>query len=30
MAQYESWEALTDEVEVTTEVADSWCCFVDV
>lgn len=30
MARYESWEVLSDEVEVTTETADCWCCFLDV
>ena len=29
MARYESWESLADEVEVTTEVADCWTCFLD-
>jgi hypothetical protein len=30
MERYESWEFLADEVEVTTEVADCWTCFLDV
>jgi hypothetical protein len=30
MARYESWEQLSDEVEVTTETADCWTCFLDV
>jgi hypothetical protein len=27
MARYETWEALTDEVEITTGTADCWTCF---
>jgi hypothetical protein len=27
--QYESWEGLADEVEVTTGVAECWTCFLD-
>jgi hypothetical protein len=26
---YETWEALADEVDVTTAVADCWTCLVD-
>jgi hypothetical protein len=29
MEQYESWEDLSDEVEVTTGVAECWTCFLD-
>lgn len=28
MDNYESWEALTDEVEITTGTADCWTCFL--
>jgi hypothetical protein len=27
--RYETWEALADEVEITTGPADCWTCFVD-
>ncbi len=30
MDNYESWEILTEEVQVTTETADCWTCFLDV
>jgi hypothetical protein len=30
VARYESWEKLADEVEVTTETADCWACFIDL
>jgi hypothetical protein len=26
---YESWEALADEVEITTGAADCWACLLD-
>jgi hypothetical protein len=29
MERYESWESLADQVEVTTEAADCWTCFLD-
>ncbi len=29
MDNYESWEILADEVEITTETADCWTCFMD-
>jgi hypothetical protein len=29
MARYETWEHLTDAVEVTTGTADCWTCFLD-
>lgn len=29
MEQYESWETLADEVEVTTGTAECWTCFVE-
>lgn len=28
MPAYETWERLTDEVEVTTGTAASWTCFL--
>ncbi len=27
---YETWESLADEVEITTGAADCWTCFMDV
>lgn len=30
MERYESWESLADQIELTTEVADCWTCFIDV
>lgn len=27
--EYESWEQLEDEVEVTTGAADCWTCLID-
>lgn len=29
MKEYESWEALEDEVGITTGAADCWICFLD-
>ena len=29
MEQYESWETLDEEVEVTTGAAACWTCFLD-
>lgn len=29
MQRYETWEELSDEVEVSTGVADCWTCFMD-
>jgi hypothetical protein len=26
---YETWEQLEDEVEVTTGASDCWCCLID-
>lgn len=27
--EYESWEELEDEVEITTGAADCWTCLID-
>lgn len=29
MDNYESWEVLSDEVELTTGTADCWTCFLE-